>query len=260
MARRSFSGREFASPCSSGKASSVIRAIQRMRDKQVNLAKQPFTLPELMEMFIKPEHREHLMYAYKHVEPSGITSTLYVKVDVPPEHAQYLTRHRDNDGCFMKFSWYGRQEDGFYVPEQEGSEERWAITSRYSGTASPELLAKYDQVVSDLIDIQSRFALCERVFRNLNNPEYCKTLPQMRYVWPAIQILLKRAGFNEDAKAIAEASARAGDKVSIPPWLGNLLKETNDTIVRALMLDDMQDPGDDTLPVNYYLSDSFAAS
>ena len=112
------------------------------------------------------------------------------------------------------------------------------------------------QVEQDLVDIQCRFALVERVFRNLNNRSVCATLPQMRYCWPAIMVLLARAGYTEDAASLAEPSLKAGDKVNMPDWLGKLLKETNDTVARALMLDDAPLPAEPDKP-SYDLHDTF---
>jgi hypothetical protein len=251
MARRSWQDkREPQAACSGSKVASIVRAIGALQTKQVRLAKQKFELGELMHLFVEPEHHEHLTYTYRLVEPTGAMCNLHVKADVPP----HLEQHASGP-CFMKFTWWGKQDGGFHVPHDRGAEEgKWAYVLRQHAQA--DFVEKYVQVEQDLLDIQCRFALVERVFRNLNSRNVCATLPQMRYVWPCITVLLAKAGFHEDAKAVAEPSLRAGDKTNVPDWLSKLLKETNDTVVRSLMLDDVPMPNEPDKP-SYDLHDTF---
>ena len=228
--------REPQAACSGAKVHGIVRAINNLKQKQINMAKQKFDFHELLHLFVEPEHHEHLLYTYRVVEPSGAMCNLHVKADLSP----LMEDHADGP-CYMKFTWWGKQAGGFHVPNDRGADEgRWAYVLR--GHADPAFVEKYVQVEQDLLDIQCRFSLVERVFRNLNKREVCATLPQIRYVWPAITVLLAKAGYKDDAASLAEPSLRAGDKVNVPDWLGKLLKETNDTVARALMLDDVSMP------------------
>ena len=242
--------REPQAALSGSKRHSIIQHVNQLRVKQVRLASQPFTLDELMDLFVDESHHRELRYVYDLIEPSGITNHLWVAARVPI----HLAQHQTNPAC-MHFNWWGKQPSGFYVPNREGSEEKYAV-GVLRKQADPALVERYDQVEQDLLDIHSRFDMCERVINSLNDTSVCRTLPQMRYVWPAIVILLKKAGYEDDAASVAQPSARAGDKSNVPEWLGALLKETNDTIVRATMLDDVEMP-EGNLPVEYSLVDYF---
>jgi len=249
-----FNQRREPQPALSGsKMGGVLRAARSMRDKQLALAMQEFSMTELMNLFVEPRHYEHLRYAYDLVEPSGLTSNLYVRADMPP----HIEAHAVNsNNCYFKFTWWGKLEGGFHVPEAKGSDQhKWA--ERQVATCDPALMEKFREVERDMLDIQCRFALVERVVRNLNERTACKSLPQMRYVWPALPILLTKAGYSEDAKSIAEPSLRAGEKVVLENWLVALLKETSDTIVRGTMLDDVPMPADNDHLPTYVLNDSF---
>lgn len=238
--------------CSGSKVRGIERAINAMRDKQVVMAKQSFTVEELMHLFVDPKHHEHLVYTYALTEPTGRMTKLHVRVDLPAEMIPFTDRP---DDCFFRFKWHGSEhKPGFHTPHKEGAEDDYP--AQLQPTAPPQYVEKYRQVERDLLDIQFRFAMVYKVFRGLNEPKHCKTLPQIRYVWPCIQILLKKAGYSEDAKALAEPSLRAGEKVALPPKLSSLLKDTNDTIVRAMMLDDVPTPSDNFDP-EYDLVDTF---
>ena len=230
----------------------LVRIISMMRDKQVAMAKQDFTLPDLMNLFVEQKHHAHLRYVYDLIEPTGNSNSLHVRATMQPGEAQHSTGH-----AHFEFNWWGKQEAGFYVPHGTGgSNDKPAHLLEEQ--AEPALVERFRQVETDLLDIQCRFALAERVLRWLNAHSVCKTLPQIRYYWPCVVVLLSKAGYKQDALDIAEPSIRAGDAANIPYDLGRLLKETNDSIVRALMLDDVEPPKHKR-PVAYSLVDSFNA-
>lgn len=233
------------------KLHACIRVVRQMEDKQVALAKQPFTLPELMELFVDKEHHAALRYVYDLIEPSGLTNNLYVATHMDPSVAQHATKN-----AAMKFNWWGKKAGGFYVPHKAGTAED-KPADLLKDQADPMLVERYMQVEAELLDIQCRFALCTHVLKTLNKFEVCKTLPQIRYVWPCITVLLSKASYDDDAKSLREPSIRAGDKANVPADIVKVLKETNDSIVRSLMLDDTPAPKASDLPVQYELVEHF---
>ena len=171
----------------------LVRIIHQMRDKQVAMAKQDFTLPDLMNLFVEQKHHAHLRYVYDLIEPTGNSNTLLVRATMQPGEAQHALGH-----SHFKFDWWGKHEAGFYVPSKMGgSNDKPAHLLEEQ--AEPALVERFRQVETDLLDIQCRFALAERVLRWLNAHSVCKTLPQIRYYWPCVVVLLSKAGYKQDA-------------------------------------------------------------
>jgi hypothetical protein len=230
------------------KAQGIRSAIEKMETQQIKFAKQPFEPSELLELFIYPPYRKTLVDAYKLCEPSGATMDMYISVPLPIAMAS-PSKPR------VHFQWHHHNcKDGFYVPFKVGSHRDKPAFVR--DDAPEHLKERFNQVCEDMIDIHWRFSQCLSVFYQLNKTKVCKTPAQMRYVWPCIYTLLKKAGFDDEADMVSEPSARAGDAVTVPNELAPLLKPTNDTILRALLLDDMQP--NDKLPVGYSLDHSFS--
>lgn len=207
----------------------VYAAITQLEEQQRRLATINLTGPELMELFVDPNHHEPLRRAYQICEPTGNSYELYTEIVTAPVHG--------SQRVWMKWQWNGgANPDGFYVPYAMGSDDD-RHANLLEGIARPGLVERYKQMRDDLIDLHFRFAQVKYVLNKLNDSNVCSTLPQMRYVWPAIVPLLRKGGFKEDADAIATASPRAGDGARVPGHLQVLLKGTSDTVSRAFMLE-----------------------
>jgi hypothetical protein len=237
------------------KANNIQNAIRQMEYTQIALAKQPFELSELMQLFVDKKHHEHLTYTYDLVEPRAGTTQLYISVDMPVAMQQHVSTDNRRETAHMKFNWYGKLPGGFYVPYSEGADED-RPTRIMREQADPALVERYVQVEQDMLDIHCRFALCQEVFSRLNRHGVCNTPPQMRYVWPCIVTLMQRGNLADEAKELAEPSMRAGDKANVPADIAKYLKETNDTITRALFLEGVDRPEVD-LPVSYEMYEPF---
>lgn len=234
------------------KVGSVRTAIIAMEDKQIKLAKQAFTIKDLLHLFVRPDIRQTLCDAYDLCEPSGRTEEMFVRADVP---APMLRPGMSSEVVFTIFKWHrSNSPTGFYVPKREGAGRD--NPAPFAPDAPQDLIDRFTMVQSDLMDIHWRFSNALWVLSKLNQSKVCSTLPQMRYVWPCIHTLMRKAKHYDDADAIAEPSLRAGEQANIPLDLRPWLQPTNDTIMRATLLDDVEDAGV-KLPIEYSMSHSF---
>lgn len=253
MARRVFNPKPKELPVAfTPKKSNLIRReIEAMETKQVKLAKQDFSALDLLDLFINPGYHDILRQAWDLVEPAGTTQELWALVD-KPGHTLDSTAPvgQRNPFCHLRFSWHrSNLERGFYVPYLTGSRKDKAV--RFRPDADRDRIERFMQVATDLCDIHWRFSLCLSTFDALNKPGVCGTPAQMRYVWPCLFTLVTRALGEEEAIEIAEPSARAGDQVNLWGDLVQKVKPTNDTLMRALLLDDVEASGKP--PINYDL-------
>jgi hypothetical protein len=230
-----------------GQRRAIIRVIEAMEDKQVALSSDHFTSAELLDLFIDPKDHHVLTEAWNLVEPSGSTQELYAVVDRPA----YANFNYTADGTldstplpatmYLKFSWHKHNcADCFYVPYRQGARKDTAV--RFRPEANRDLIDKFVTTCMDLCDVHWRFSQALMVFKRLNVPGVCRTPAQMRYVWPCLYRLCRKAGFDDLADEIEQADPRAGDKVRVPAYLYPMLRTTNETIAKTAFLDDIE-PG-----------------
>lgn len=235
-----------------GIATNILMAISGMEAKQARLAREPFQPEDLLRLFVNPDDRAVLCRAWDLVEPAGTVQELFAQVDKP---AYALTDNSVHPFVYMRFQWTrSTLQKGFYVPHRDGSAQDRPVRLRLD--APKELVERFMETAMTLTDIHWRFSLVRRVFNRLNKESVCRTPPAMRYVWPCIHTLCGRAGLTEAAEATREPNEKAGGKVMVPLTIINLLKETNDTVLRAQFLADVDAPVDD-LPIKYELLHGF---
>lgn len=230
----------------------VTQIIEAMEKQQLELATQPFRPDDLLVLFVDPAVHDVLKQAWKLVEPSGSSQELWTICDKPAK----TMGAGGSAVAHLKFSWhYFQNADAFYVPKRAGAEKTTAV--RFREDAPRHLVERFMQVATDYIDITWRFSLVLQTFKALNDPKVCTTLAQMRYVWPCIYTLMAKAGYPEEAALVEEASARAGDTVRVPFAMVPDLKPTHDTIMRALLLEDMIVQPPSPLDIKYELDHDF---
>lgn len=215
-----------------------------MEDKQARLAKEPFEAEDLLRLFVDPQDRAVLCRTWDLVEPAGTVQELYVRTDNPG----YATSHSTSAFNFIKFHWtQSSLAKGFYVPYAVGSGVERPAELRQD--APKDVVQRFEAVTHTLTDIHWRFSRVKAVFQRLNQESVCRTPGAMRYVWPCIHTLANKAGLLAEAEATREPRERLGGNVWVPTSLINELKETNDTVLRAQFLDDVEPTGD--VPIKY---------
>jgi len=220
-------------------------AINRMEHHQATLAKQPFTISDLLVMFVDPAYHTTLTEAYHLCEPTGRVEELYVKHPVPSEYG--------GGDVFMRFLWAGvTTPDAFYVPYKEGSTQSRPVVVRPDTPA--ELKAKFEQVADDLIGIHYRFAAVRVVLDQMN--VQCRSLDQLAYYWPCIVPLLRDAKQSDLADALQTPNRMAAFNVKLTQGLRKLLAPTNQTVAAHQLIADVPIP-DNKLPVEYNLQHHF---
>jgi len=232
----------------------IRRVITQLEMKQIKLSLQPFDAEELKLLFVEPCWRQTLTDAYSLVEPAGTTQELHVNIDRPLYTSDpNVTPHAP---IRLTFTWHHHDcGNCFYVPHKAGASSSTAVRPR--DDAPRELLEKFDQVCTDLIDVHWRFSQVAKVFTLLNNTNVCRTPAQMRYVWPCIYTLANLAKL-EVAESIASPSALAGKNVVVPSDVLQMLQPTNDTIARAMFLNDVEPST--TIPIHYIMAHGFETS
>lgn len=230
-------------PIPSRRISDVHKTIAYMQSKQERLTKQPFTTSELLQLFVDPDHHSLLVDSYQLCEPTGREYELFVRREVVPEHGGGVAH--------IRFYWSGLSlSNGFYVPHRVGSSIDFPATVRPEAPA--ELVERFEQVADDLIGIRYRFDQVIKVLDVLNQPKVCRSLAQMRYHWPCIVTILRKANCHDLADSVSEPNARAGGEAVIPANTRRLLAETNRTITSHVLIDDIPD-SDTPLPIQYDL-------
>ena len=228
MARFKEKEQAFKSNVSQG----VIRAIHHFAQMQYKLYKHDFQPSELLRLFVAPERRELLHDSYEIAAPRGFISELYVQL---PVDTSYGVPHVD-----LRFQWSSRDvPDAFLVPNDMGASVIRPVPG-LQPDCPDELRKLFMRTFNDMVDIAFKFGQCVWVYEQLNNPNVCRTPAQLRYYWPAILPLLRKAGYHIMAQPIAEPNARAGASVNLPHDVAAVLKETNETLARAHFIEPEQ--------------------
>lgn len=216
-------------------AAKIHDAIREMEAHQKLLAHQSFSASDLLQLFVDPQHHNVLMQAYELCEPSGQTQELYVRCEVPLEWGGGVAH--------VRFRWHAiNVPHAFYVPHKGGMSTNYP--ARMQDGAPQELRDRFEQVSMDLMQVARNFALVQNTLTKLNKVGVCETPAQMRYHWPCIVTLLRRASgsYASLADNIENASMRAGDQANIPVAMRGPVKETNEIIARHMLLLDIPTP------------------
>lgn len=204
----------------------VIGAIHNMATRISNMAKPTFTLEELSELFIPPPLQVYLRVAYEAVQP------LYqqdLRVSLGNRRIEGHETAVSAINTAVRFTWsYDKSPSAFFVPHG---------LQTIQETASPELVEKFNDATNRMLRVSYEWGLVQWVFRSLNQPGYCSTPQQMRYIWPSIlPILTQVAGYTPLVKELQVESARAGDKARAPTEVQPYLRTSYDIVTRAILL------------------------
>ena len=223
----------------------VHDALTAMENKQLRLAQYPFKASDLLALFVDPEHHEALTKAYDLCEPSGHTQHLWVGREIAREYG--------GGAAYFRFMWHAiNAAHAFYVPYRAGASKDFPAVVRTE--APDDLVHHWDQTADDMVGIKYRFSRVHKALSQLNRPDVCSTLPQLRYHWPCIVPLLRKAGFDAHADSVAEPNMRAGGIANISPATGALAAETNQTVAAHQLIDDIPTPGE--LPIPYEIPEN----
>jgi len=202
-------------------------AVRAMAQLQFNRVRQPVSIATLRQLFVPAELRDLLTNAYAKAAPIGSVFDLYVGHDTP--------FGRGGNQAKFRFKWdFGSVRDGFFVPHGFGNRELAPVV-HYQSDADPYLRTEFDTLLTNLCDLSWRFGMVMHVLNKLNDAN--RTPAQLRFVWPAIVPLLRRAGFHADAEDIAEPSWRAGDSAKVPSELADYVKPAGDMVARATLVE-----------------------
>jgi hypothetical protein len=213
----------------SGSAEANVRAaIVRAAAEQRWMITRDIEMHEILQLYIKPEHRDPLKLAFNEVEFNSIDQSLQVQVPIPLG----LNPTPNQKPCVVyEWDWNTSKPDGFFVP-------KYAVNCTFQPDAPEELMEKHASINARLQKVSYDFGLVRHVFEGLNKNGFCNTPQQMRFVWPAIRHLVDR--FDKKlGNSLVDASARAGDKARVPPDLVEYMVPTVNTMARSLLLTDV---------------------
>ena len=217
-------------------SNAIVKAITDLAAMQYKLHKVDFTPEELLQLFIPPEQHALLLESYRLAAPRGFVSELYLTL--PPKDAALM----GVQVASMKFDWDNRRHpDAWLVPNNHGASASMSIRT-LQPACPPQLRETFLRMFNDMVAIAYRFGMCRWVYESLNNPKVCSNAAKLRYYWPCILPLLRKAGQPELASELAEPNVRAGEQVILPPDIRPYLKETNTTLARAHFIEADQVP------------------
>jgi hypothetical protein len=212
---------------SGAQTASIGQAIAGLANAQFNRALQPITADTLLRLFVPADLRDLVSRCYRVAAPKGTVFDLYAGYQLPFE--------RGGNTAVFRFKWdWGRTHDAFLPVHGAGQSSSQPYVD-YEADAPAEMVQQYEATLKLLCDISYRFGMVRFVFQQLNAVN--KTPAQMRFVWPAILMLLRKGGYGELANEIEPASIRAGDRARVPEVIADYLKPAGDMVARAGLIE-----------------------
>lgn len=225
---------------------SIEKTIPAIAIDLFNMAKRKFTAAELLDLFIEPSLRAPLTTAFSVAEGCGVHHELFVSLE------RWSTdRFTARGQLYFQFTYSGTP-DGFFVPFRLGGRPNNPL-HRCRTDADADLIDKFNDMVERVVRISYEWGLVLQVFKALNQPGFCATPHQLRYIWPSILPILKRAGQSDLVKELQHESARAGDKARAPAFIQPHLRETYDIVTRSILMLGDETPGDGAGPIQVLL-------
>jgi len=232
-------------PMSSAFMSAIQRKINQLAAVQYQMAKQRFDANDLAMLFVPADLRKVLQEAFRLAAPRGVVYELYWSTPMPED------RGVPESNFMIKFNWERQLSDGFFAPHNFGGTWSEPATG-VQEDCPPELRERWEQTVQDMIDISYKLGMVRYALTTLNDPQYCKTLPGMRYYLPFLVPLIEHIGYKDIADELRVPNPRAAGAVVIPPQVSQFLQPANATVASALMLSEAQPPANNgPLPVAY---------
>ena len=215
------------------------QAVVDLRDTQLGALMQPFTSPELQELFCPKDYRASLQLVYK------LESRIEARGEIYLDLRQLIRETGNKNWLFdedrQAFSNVNRavmklyfhrdiMPDGFVTPTPVFGELGTPVTI-YKGSVNEVMRKVFADRAQAMLRCTGEWLFVLWVLQKLQNS--VRTPPQVRYVWPAIQTLSKVAGLEMD---LTQASVRAGLNAVPDPECAPFLRATNDIVANSVLL------------------------
>lgn len=201
------------------------QSIKELYEDRIKFDNFDVTQDDLINLFVKPEHRETVRIN-RDLYPWGMHNYQTVKVQVPGNHWLVIGQ---GGGIGIPFPVYDRKHyDKPIVTVQEDTHA--------------SLWEKYENFVQSQRIIFNQYTLTFQVMRKLD--EICVSPSQMRFFWPAIEVLAAHAGARDNKETLLKA-VMANSKAPVPrisPALRQACQDTGAVITAQQMM------GKSTLP------------
>lgn len=202
------------------------QTIKELYDDRIKFENFDVTQEELISLFVKPEHREAVRIAKDFYPWSG---GHYSTVRVQVQGGRKLSIGQGGPMPPVLFPVYNRQN--YHQPDITVQED-----------VSPDLWEKFNNFVQSQIIIFNQYELTFQVMRKLN--EICASPSQMRFFWPAVEVLAAHAAARDNKDTLVKA-VMANSKAPVPrisPALRQACQDTSAVITAQQMM------GKSTLP------------
>lgn len=227
-----------------GSGESRVQAqINIMANKMFEHARKPYGAVDLMNLFVDPAYHGPMQIAFMQNHGGSLTQSLYVDI------ANFAPENVEAAG-FIQFSWnYETTPNGFFPRYSEGGSTNFPI--KEWGAAAQNhfnLVERFAETARQVVRVSYEWGLVKKVFAELNQPGFCSTPQQMRYVWPSILPILKAIKNDRDdalARSMQNESSRAGDKARVPRAVQPLLRESYQIVTRSIIV--LDHPTEDKL-------------
>lgn len=218
--------------------------IRNMATKLFDHARKPFEAMELMHLSLDPQYHSPMQVAFAENRGGDLNQHLYfsLKQCAPPDV--------ETSG-FIEFAWnYSEVPNGFFPRYMSGGSPSHPVDRIPIGIPS-QVRDKFYDISEKLCRISYEWGLIRRVFKELNQPTFCTTPQQMRYLWPPILPILKHTKHEDEwVRILQEASPRAGDRARAPAEVQPVLRESYQAMTRALLI--LENPVENRMgPIRY---------
>lgn len=202
------------------------QTIKELYEDRIKFDTLEVTQEDLISLFVKPEHRDAVRVA-KDLYPWSHGHYSTVRVQVPA--GRKLCVGQGGATTPVLFPVYNRQN--YHQPDITIQED-----------VRPDLWERFNNFVQRQIVIFGQYELTYQVMRKLN--EICASPSQMRFFWPAIEVLAAHAGARDNKETLVKA-VMANSKAPVPrisPALRQACQDTSAVITAQQMM------GKSTLP------------
>jgi len=198
------------------------QTIKELYDDRIKFDNFDVTRDDLISLFVKPEHREAVsisreLYPWSH----GHYST--VRVQVPGGHKLTIGQTGTFNSPPVLFPVYDRKN---YLHTLMCVQE----------DVAPALWEKFNDFVQSQLIIFNQYQLTFQVMNKLN--EICASPSQMRFFWPAIEVLASHAAARDNKDTLVKA-IMANSKAPVPrisPALRQACQDTGAVITAQQMM------------------------
>lgn len=196
------------------------QTIKELYEDRIKFDTLEVTQEDLISLFVKPEHRDAVRIA-RDLYPwsGGHYST--VRVQVPGN--QFMSIGQGTSTPPVLFPVYDRKN--YHQPHITVQED-----------VSPTLWEKFSNFVQSQIIIFNNYQLTFQVMRKLD--DICASPSQMRFFWPAIEMLAAHAGARDKKETLLKA-VMANSKAPVPrisPALRQACQDTAAVITAQQMM------------------------